>query len=131
MGVTTVVVLMDGPHAVNAIYANQVVLTVTSTVPSGVFINPVTPADNFGLSFGTAPFLRSYDAGTTVTLTAPPTGPGGVAFLKWQRDGVDFTTSRTAVVAMDINHVLNAVYTAGGTPTPKSNSLRPTSSARE
>jgi hypothetical protein len=44
-----------------------------------------------------------------VTLTAPVTSPA-TTFQKWQRNGVDFSTSPTVQVTMDANHTLTAVY---------------------
>ena len=52
------------------------VLTVNSTNPaSGVAIT-VSPADTNGATNGTTSFTRTYDAGASVTLTAPATAGG-------------------------------------------------------
>ncbi len=87
-------------------------LTVASSSPdSGVTIT-VSPNDNNGQGSGTTQSTRTYNTDTTVTLTAPPTA-GGKDFQKWQRNGVDWTTSQTAYVTMDTDYIMTAVY-----PTP-------------
>ncbi|TVL99634.1 MAG: hypothetical protein CV087_17380 [Candidatus Brocadia sp. WS118] len=92
-------------------------LTVASSNPnSGVSIT-VSPNDNNGQGNGTTPFSRTYNANTTVTLTAPLTA-GGNSFQKWQRNGVDLTTSQTANVTMNANYTMMAVYATFPTPTP-------------
>ena len=82
-------------------------LTVTST-PSGVAIT-VSPVDNGGQGNGTTPISRVYSPSTVVNLTAPTTAQSKT-FQKWQRDGVDVSTSPSVSVAMDADHTLNAVY---------------------
>ncbi|MGZ5508831.1 MAG: reprolysin-like metallopeptidase, partial [Limisphaerales bacterium] len=84
-------------------------LTVASSNPaSGVSIT-VSPNDNNGQGSGVTQFTRVYNNNTSVNLTAPSTA-GGNNFQKWQRDGVDFTTSLTANLAMDASHTMTAVY---------------------
>ena len=57
-------------------------LTVNSTNPaSGVAIT-VSPADNNSAANGSTSFTRTYDAGTSVTLTAPATS-GSNTFGSW------------------------------------------------
>ena len=92
-------------------------LTVNSSNPnSGVNI-AVSPNDNNGNGSGTTPFNRVYNNNTAVTLTAPATA-GVNTFQKWQRDGVDVTTSPTTNVTMDADHTMTAVYMTPPTPTP-------------
>ena len=96
-------------------------LTVGSSNPnSGVTIT-VSPNDNGGQGNGATQFFRVYNNNTTVNLTAPPTA-GGNAFVKWQRDGVDFTSNQTTSVLMDANHAMTAVY---GTHTLTVTSINP------
>jgi hypothetical protein len=84
-------------------------LTVASTEPgSGVLIT-VNPLDNSGQGDGVTEFLRVYDEGTEVTLTAPSIADGN-GFKEWQRDGAYFTNLLTAIVTMDADHILAAVY---------------------
>lgn len=52
-----------------------------------------------------------YGSDNVVTLTANPNS--GFAFVKWQRDGVDFSTNRVVSVAMNIEHTLTAVFRLG------------------
>ncbi|HEX6188377.1 MAG TPA: M12 family metallo-peptidase [Pyrinomonadaceae bacterium] len=86
-------------------------LTVASVNPNNNVNISVSPTDNSGLADGTTQFTRTYNFNTTVNLTAP-SNAGGTGFLKWQRDGADFTTSLTANVLMDNNHTMTAVYVA-------------------
>jgi hypothetical protein len=84
-------------------------LTVTSSSPnSGVTIT-VSPTDVNGAGTGSTPFSRSYRSGTVVTLTAPFSA-GGDRFRRWQKDGVNYSTSRTVSVTMDAAHTMRAVY---------------------
>jgi methionine-rich copper-binding protein CopC len=85
-------------------------LDVTSSDPdSGVAIT-VTPNDINGQGGGTTPFSRVYDGGVQVTLTAPATAPNDNVFIKWVRNGADFSTSRTITLTMDADYQLKAVY---------------------
>ena len=84
-------------------------LTVASSNPaSGVNIT-VSPNDENSLGNGTTQFTRSYQIGSIVNLTAPPTASGN-NFLKWQRDGVDSVTTQATSVTMDAAHTMTAVY---------------------
>jgi len=47
-----------------------------------------------------------------VTLTAPATSSGG-SFTRWERDGIEISTSNSTSVSATGNFVLTAVY---GTP---------------
>ncbi|MBU1545115.1 MAG: T9SS type A sorting domain-containing protein, partial [Proteobacteria bacterium] len=81
---------------------------------SGVNIT-VTPNDNNGQGSGTTQFTRTYNNNTTVTLTAPSTVSGN-NFQKWQRGGVDYSTSLTTTVTMDANYTMTAVYVTPPSP---------------
>lgn len=65
--------------------------------------------------------VSQYRSGSTVTLTANPNP--GFAFVKWQRDGVDFSTSATVNVLMGSDHTMMAVFQATGSPGPNIVSL--------
>lgn len=82
-------------------------LSVRSTPKKGV---PVTlsPEDRNGLSGGDTNFIRSYYAGTTVTLTAPKTH-NGKTFLKWMVDNSP-RRGRTVTVTMARDHSARAIY---------------------
>jgi hypothetical protein len=103
-------VTMNGPITEAASFASATrTLTVSSSNPaSGVSIT-VSPNDNNGQGNGVTQFTRVYNTGSVVTLTAPAT-VGGSDFLKWQRDGVDLTTSIATNVTMDADHTMTAVY---------------------
>jgi List-Bact-rpt repeat protein len=84
-------------------------LTVASANPSSGVGIVVSPADTGGQGSGTTQFSRTYNQNTVVSLTAPATA-GANVFQKWQRDGVDLTSSTIVQVAMDADHTLTAVY---------------------
>jgi methionine-rich copper-binding protein CopC len=85
-------------------------LQVRSSDPdSGVAIT-VSPEDINGQSDGSTPFSRVYDGGTQVTLTAPAVAPNDNVFVKWVRNGRDFSTSRTLNLTMNEDYHLTAVY---------------------
>ncbi len=83
------------------------VLAVNSTNPaSGVAIG-VSPADNKSSSSGSTSFTRSYNSGTSVTLTAPATS-GSNTFSSWT--GCASTTGTTCTVSMSANTTVTANY---------------------
>jgi hypothetical protein len=84
-------------------------LTVASSNPSSGVAVSVSPADRNGASNGTTQFTRSYNSGTSVTLTAPATASGNT-FSKWQKNGVDAGLSVAVTVAMTANTTMTAVY---------------------
>lgn len=93
--------------------STQATHTVTVTSANGALVNvAVTPLDNNGAGNGTTNFTRTYNSGTSVTLTAPATSSAGT-FEKWQRNGADLTTSTTANFTLDANATLHAIYVAG------------------
>jgi Tol biopolymer transport system component len=83
-------------------------LTVTSVNPSTVGIIVLLNGNN--QPSGSTPFTRTFFHNSSVTLTASSTLVNGNTFQKWQRDGVDFTTSASTTVTMDANHTMTAVY---------------------
>lgn len=85
-------------------------LTVQSSPVTGVAV-ACSPADRSNLGGGSTQFTRSYDSGTTVTLTAPATS-GGASFVKWLKNGADLSTNTSASVTMDASQTLTAVYSA-------------------
>jgi subtilisin family serine protease len=84
-------------------------LTVVSTNPAGGAVITMSPLDTGGQGNGTTSFSRVYGQNTSVTLTASATA-GGNSFQKWQRDGVDFSTSPNVQVTVDADHTVDAVY---------------------
>jgi hypothetical protein len=85
------------------------VLTVASTGPaSGVAIT-ASPADINGSTGGKTGFTLTYDAGTTVTLTAPGAAASN-NFSSWTGCGIASTT--TCTVTMVGNETATAAYTA-------------------
>lgn len=110
-GVTGSDLLLD-----NVRIASQAVrtLTVASDPSAGVAVT-VGTADLFGDSDGTTEFTRHYADGESVTLTAPATFGGG-NFLKWQKDGVDYSTNASDTVTMDGDFTMTALYDIAGAP---------------
>ncbi|RYD26632.1 MAG: DUF642 domain-containing protein, partial [Verrucomicrobiaceae bacterium] len=93
-----------------------VTLDVASSPQVGVSIS-ASPADRNGASAGVTGFSRSYNKGTVVTLTAPASSSAG-AFVKWQLNGVDHSTSPATNVTLDSNAALTAIYTGGTSVNP-------------
>jgi hypothetical protein len=89
------------------------VLTVSSANPaSGVAIT-VTPSDKNNAGNGTTSFTRTYDAGTTVSLTATATA-GGNNFSAWS--GCTSSSTVTCTVVLNANATVTASYTTPAAP---------------
>lgn len=107
--------LKDLTNATSVVFARRspvqrAVVTVASSNPnSGVNIT-VSKNDVAGLGNGATQFTRTYNRGTSVTLTAPATVNGN-AFQRWQRDGQDWTASTSVEQTMERSHTFTAVYT--------------------
>jgi hypothetical protein len=84
-------------------------LTVASINPNSGVTVAVTPTDNAGLGDGSTQFTRTFNRNTTATLTAPSTAAGNI-FLRWLRNGVDFSPTLSVGVTMDADYTLTAVY---------------------
>ena len=96
------------------------VLTVESSNPtSGVNIT-VTPNDISGSGNGTTEFTRTYNPGTTVTLTAPSTMNGN-NFKVWRRNGQDWSGTVTTSIEVRGNQTMTAVYRTSPVLTVTSN----------
>jgi hypothetical protein len=94
------------------------VLTVNSVIPASGVAIVVAPADNNSAANGTTSFTRTYNAGTSVTLTAPTTS-GGNNFASWS--GCATSTTVTCTVAMNAATTVTANYAAPAitvTPNP-------------
>ena len=91
------------------------VLTVDSTTPASGVAVTVSPADNNGAANGTTSFTRSYNSGSTVTLTAPATA-GGNTFASWS--GCTTASTVTCTVTMNAGMTVTANYASAPiTPT--------------
>ncbi len=115
-----------GAYTMTAVYVGAPpvprTLTVTSSNPnSGVGITG-NQTDNNGNAGGVTTFSRIFNNNAVVSFNAPAT-TGGNTFQKWQKDGVDLTTSTTASVTMDANHTITAVFAA---PLPTAQTLTAT-----
>jgi hypothetical protein len=96
-----------GGGGTNHLAPTPYVLTVNSTNPaSGVAIT-VSPADNNSAANGSTSFTRTYDAGTSVTLTALATS-GANTFTSWT--GCATASTVTCTVAMNANTTVTANY---------------------
>jgi hypothetical protein len=83
------------------------VLTVNSTSPSSGVTIGVSPTDKNGAGNGTTSFTRTYNAGASVTLTAPATS-GGASFASWT--GCTTSTTVTCNVTLGANTTVTANY---------------------
>ncbi len=84
-------------------------VTIASS-PATALAVAVSPTDVLGAGNGTTQFKRYLKRGVTYSLTAPANDPAGRCFQKWQRNGVDFTTSRTAALTFFNHTTMTAVY---------------------
>ena len=94
------------------------VLTVNSSNPSSGVAMGVSPADANGATNGTTSFTRTYNAGTSVTLTAPAISSSNT-FSSWT--GCTSASTVTCTVAMNANAAVTANYTVPAvavTPNP-------------
>jgi hypothetical protein len=80
--------------------------------PSGVAIT-VIPSDKNNAGNGTTIFTRTYNAGTSVTLTAPSTTDGNY-FTSWS--GCATASTVTCTVILNANTTVTASYTAPAGP---------------
>ncbi|HKG47510.1 MAG TPA: S8 family serine peptidase [Pyrinomonadaceae bacterium] len=92
------------------------VLTVASSNPASGLSVTVSPNDVSGSGNGTTQFTRTYNRGTTVTLTAPATVNGN-DFQRWQRDGVDWSGNVSTNVGISGNVTMTAIYAKAPTLT--------------
>ncbi len=112
----TCTVVLDADVTVWANYTPVVYsLSVGSTNPASGTAISLAPADNNGAKDGTTAFTRSYNAGSTVTLTAP-TRVNYSVFAAWS--GCTQTSGTTCTVTLNANTPVTAGYT-----TPASASL--------
>lgn len=83
------------------------------TVDAGPFVGfvPITvfPPDINGNSDGITVFVRRYDPGRRVTLTAPAT-TSGVPFTRWELDGVSASVTQSVIFDVTQDVTATAVY---------------------
>jgi hypothetical protein len=104
----TCTVTMNANTTVTANYVPiTYTLTVNSATPSSGVVIGVTPADNNKAAGGTTAFTRTYNAGSSVTLTAPATS-GNYSFVLWS--GCASANTVTCTVAMNANTAVTATY---------------------
>ena len=107
-------VTMDHDYQLMAVYVSppasvQTLSVAVSKPPDSPNVSiTVSPNDNNNQGSGTAPFNRSYNHNTTVTLTAQSSIVS--PFRKWLRNGLDWSTNLTTTVTMDSNYTMTAVY---------------------
>jgi len=88
------------------------VLTVNSVAPSSGIGMTVTPSDNNGAGYGTTPFTRTYNAGTSVMVSAP-INVSSYTFVSWS--GCTSTPSPSDCdVTVNANTAVTATYNANG-----------------
>jgi len=102
----------DKNHSVVAEYSTSVstkILYIQSSPNNGVNIT-VSITDNNGLKNGTTPFNRTFNQGTTLTLTAP-SNYDGKTFYRWNRDdGAYYHNSTSYGIGMDTDHSVIVEY---------------------
>lgn len=111
------IITVSDPNATNSPQTVQVKMTIyyscsltVKSIPDiGVPIT-VNPADTTGQSNGTTNFTRTYNLGTSVTLTAPGTfNNNSLVFHKWTIDTTDYSDP-TVQLTMDRARTCTAVY---------------------
>src|ERR1700722_11836351 len=83
------------------------ILTVESSDPVSGAVIGITPADAKGAGKGTTKFTRTYDSGSSVTLTAPAKA-GGNVFVAWT--GCKTAITVTCKVVMSADKTVIAKY---------------------
>ncbi len=95
-------------------------LTVKSLNPDrGLPVSISTP-DILGRTGGATLFVRTYNLGENVTVTAPAISPTGTEFQEWRRNGIPYSTDREIDITLLTDLELTAVY---GPPEPVIRSL--------
>jgi hypothetical protein len=116
---TTCTVSMSASATVTANYSAPppatYVLTVDSINPSSGVAVSVSPTDNNGAANGTTSFTRTYNTGTTVTLTAPATS-GTNTFSSWS--GCTTMSTTTCTISLSANTTVTANYAVNTPPPP-------------
>jgi subtilisin family serine protease len=67
-------------------------------------------------ALGSGDVQAGYSPGTVVTLTATPNP--GFAFVKWQRNGADFSTNASVTVSMNAANTMTAVFREASSNAP-------------
>ncbi|WP_242360073.1 MULTISPECIES: hypothetical protein [Anaeromyxobacter] len=101
--------------------ASSYTITIVSQNPSSGVAITVSRADLYGRASGTTEFTRTYTTGTALSLTAPSSA-SGAPFQKWQKNGVDLTSSTTASITVSAQDRYTAMYgssSGGSSPTFK------------
>lgn len=107
--------LIDLTNAQTVVFARRTpvprgVLTVASSNPANGVNITVSPNDISGSGAGTTQFIRTYNSGATVTLTAPASVNGN-NFQKWVRNGDDWSGSVSTSIVVTGAQTMTAVYT--------------------
>lgn len=98
----------DTTRIMTAVYFMPSLTVEVSGSPRDLLIG-VTPADAYGELDGYSPFVRTYVGGTVVTLTAPSSSYGN-PFLRWRRNGIDYSTNPIVTLSMDSAYTMQALY---------------------
>ena len=121
----TCTVTMNANATVTASYAvpaTTYMLTVDSVDPASGVVIAVPTLDNNGAGDGTTSFTRTYNAGTTVTLTAP-SNSSSTTFASWS--GCTTASTVTCTVVMNANATVTANFTTSTGPAITSVTVTP------
>jgi hypothetical protein len=100
-------------------------LLIYSSNPIGGVPIIVSPLDQDGQGNAPTPFLRTYCKGTPVTLQAPA-AVEGTEFLKWLRDGADYSTQPIITFSVDTSRTMTAAFATCDCPQQGDIAERPT-----
>jgi hypothetical protein len=117
-------VTLNAKKTVTANYAVPYVLTVNSTNPAGGVAIGVSPVDNNKNGNGTTSFFRVYNAGSSITLTAPAKS-GSNTFASWT--GCTSASTVTCKVTLNAKTTVKANYALPGSYVLTVNSTNPAS----
>jgi hypothetical protein len=107
----TIQINMGEGHTVEAVYKTLQTLFIQSAPVFGVPVT-VSPDDINGDADGNTDFMRIYNEGIMIALTAPEVC-NDRDFVRWIIDGTD-NDSRTIQVNMDNYHMADAIYETDG-----------------
>ena len=108
-------VTMLSDRTMTAVYGDplpeeDVTLTVRAEGPDGDITTLIgATTDNNLNSGGSTTFVRVYDSGTQVTLTAPPVS-NGLNFDHWEINGVIYSNSSVVTLTLLANTTITAIY---------------------
>lgn len=103
---------INSDFTMSAIYTNNATNTITiqSSIPSSGIVVTNSPADQNGVSQTTTPGVINYFFEDTITLTVPVMSLVTNTFLKWTKNGVDYSGVNSIMFNVGGNDTYKAIY---------------------